>query len=298
MTSRTASARKRKQTVEESEVVVSSDAQNKSKARRVSTDTSDSTAASLQVDTPVITESVTEAEASIESIGKMVQDLAHSDNDTVNAALADLDLHIKNGHEKKNGKIQTVGGCLALVQLLKKCLDKAIATIPACDEVTEVNEFDELWTLNKTLEVINGLTYEHDESLVGITAIGGVEVAVKIMNTFPKCADLQLRACVAVINLATCNIGKARIIESGGIEALLATVTNHLNSENMCGNTCWALSNIVDGSKENAGLLISLGGGAAVEKVRRKWPDNIDVQSHVKVLANTFAAEWKARADE
>jgi hypothetical protein len=37
----------------------------------------------------------------------------------------------------------------------------------------------------------------------------------------------------------------------------------------------------VDLVKENAGLLISLCGGAAVEKVRRKWPASIDVQSHV-----------------
>jgi hypothetical protein len=54
----------------------------------------------------------------------------------------------------------------------------------------------------------------------------------------------------------------------------------------------------MDGSKKITGLLISLGGGAAVEKVRRKWPDNNDVQYHVKILANTFAAEWKDRADE
>jgi hypothetical protein len=56
--------------------------------------------------------------------------------------------------------------------------------------------------------------------------------------------------------------------------------------------------NIVKDSKENTGLLIRLGGGAAVDKVGSKWPDNNGVQAKVRRLASFFAAEWKARADE
>jgi hypothetical protein len=52
-----------------------------------------------------------------------------------------LDLNEDN---KKSDKIQTVGGCFALVQLVNKCLDKAIDIIPACDQVTELNTIAEV----------------------------------------------------------------------------------------------------------------------------------------------------------
>jgi hypothetical protein len=112
MTSRTENAQKRKQTAEKPEVIVSSsdDDQSKRKARRVSTNDSASKAVSLQVDTPVAiekatvaiaTSTVTEDEESIQiSIGKMIQDLFHSDNAKVNAAIDALSLNLDK--DKKN----------------------------------------------------------------------------------------------------------------------------------------------------------------------------------------------------
>jgi hypothetical protein len=88
-------------------------------------------------------------------------------------------------------------GCCALVQLLKNCLQKAIDGIPACDQVTELNELIELMILRNTLLVITDLTYRHVNSRVGITAIDGVEAVVKVVKTFPKCQTLQERACAA-----------------------------------------------------------------------------------------------------
>jgi hypothetical protein len=67
-----------------------------------------------------------------------------------------------------------------------------------------------------------------------------------------------------------------------------------LGSAIVCQNACSALHNIVHDSKENVGLLINLGGGSALAKVRTKWPDNNDVQTYVRCLANLIAAEMKA----
>jgi hypothetical protein len=238
-----------------------------------------------------------EYEELISSIGKMVEDLCHSDNTKVNAALVALDQDfIKD--EKKYESFVSAGGCLALVLLLKKCLDKAIDTIPACDQVTELNELAELTTLYNTLDVIIFLTSKHHESQVGISTISGVEVVVKAMKTFPKCAELLDNACHVVAILALCSIGRAKIIESGGIDFLLAVVKNNLDSEIICENACWALSSIVHGSRENTGLLIALGGAAAVAKIRTKWPDNEDVQVEVRALADLIGSEMKAWADE
>jgi hypothetical protein len=92
------------------------------------------------VDTPATTEkantasaasAATENEESIQiSIGKMIQDLFHSDNAKVNATLTALD-HDFMKDKKKCECLVTAGGCHALVQLLKKCLDKKIDEIPA-----------------------------------------------------------------------------------------------------------------------------------------------------------------------
>jgi hypothetical protein len=297
--------RKRKQsTVEEPDAVVSNsndDDQSKRKARRVSTDAQEATVASdettEEAPTANATAASTEHEVSIQSIGALVQDLFQSDNAKINATLAALFLDLDND-KKKCESFVTAGGCLALVLLLKKCLDKAIDRIPACDQVTEVNEFAEVKTLHKTLRVITNLTFHHDGSIVGIAAIGGVEVVVKVMKAFPKCQVLQERACRALLNLTACNIGEAKAIESDGFEVALAAINNHLDSALLCEKACWALGNIVEDSKENTGLLITLGGGAAVAKVRRKWTDNDEIQTQVRRLANCFVAEWKACADE
>eukprot|EP00527_Entomoneis_sp_CCMP2396_P004132 CAMPEP_0198155220 /NCGR_PEP_ID=MMETSP1443-20131203/69021_1 /TAXON_ID=186043 /ORGANISM="Entomoneis sp., Strain CCMP2396" /LENGTH=370 /DNA_ID=CAMNT_0043821961 /DNA_START=31 /DNA_END=1143 /DNA_ORIENTATION=+ len=336
------SDRKRKQAAEVPEAVVSSDDQSNRKARRRSTDASVSAVASCQT-----TEEATVADAarfnSMESIGKMIQDLFDSDNAKVNAALDTLDLDLSR-NKNKCEKIQAVGGCLALVQLLKlwlekaiaivpacdqvaelnelaelttlkntlyviisclglvqllkSCLEKAIDIIPACDQVAELNELAELTTLKNTLYVIISLTFQHDESRDGISAIGGVEAVVKIMKTFPKCQQLQKCAIDTLGNLAACGIGKKKVVESGGIEVLLSAVTNNFNSASICENACWVMANLVCDSNENTGLLISLGGATAVAKVRTKWSDNDEVLKWVRILAKWIGREMNSWADE
>jgi hypothetical protein len=290
------------------EAVSSTDDQNykERKARRVSTtNASASTAVAPQVDTPVATENATAANAVsaateddevIQRIGALIQDLFCADNAKVNASLDALLLDLEKD-KKKRQSLVTTGGCFALVHLMQNCLDKATDRIPECDQVTELNKLAELKTLSKTLNVINNLAFLHEESIVGITAVGGVEAVVKAMKIFPKCQPLQERACGALRNLACCSIGATKAIRSGGIEILLAAVTNHLDSAKVCERVCWALFNIVHGSKENIGLLITLKCGAAVEKVRMKWLDNNDVQTQVRKLAKLFVTAWKARGD-
>jgi hypothetical protein len=65
-----------------------------------------------------------------------------------------------------------------------------------------------------------------------------------------------------------CSIGKAKAIESGGIEVLLAAVNNHMDCVYICVDVCWALTYLdKGGSKEHTELLIGLGGCAAVAEV-------------------------------
>jgi hypothetical protein len=302
MSSEPSNARKRKPTTEEPEADVSSDDQSKSKARGVSTDTWDSAVASSQTAEEIPTANAASAtiaapESSMESIGQMIQDLFYNDNAKVTATLATLDEDLDKD-KKKCDKIQAVGGCLALVQLVKNCLDKAIARIPAFDQVTKLNELAELTTLNKTLIIINNLSYYHNESRVGISVIGGVEAIVEVMQTFPKCQALQRSACGVLCNLSCFNLGKKKAVKSGGLQALLAALNNHLDSTNICGYACWTLFNIVEESKENTKLLISMGGATAVAKVRSKWRNNDLVQTWVRKLANLIGTEMNSWTDE
>jgi hypothetical protein len=89
------------------------------KARKVSaTNASASTAASLQVDTPVVTaNAITASTASTElesgqSIRVSIRDLFDSDNAIVNAALDSLDLDLDLDEDEEKGKsLIAAGGC-------------------------------------------------------------------------------------------------------------------------------------------------------------------------------------------
>jgi hypothetical protein len=75
-----------------------------------------------------------------------------------------------------------------------------------------------------------------------------------------------MRLCGSLCNFACGNANGKKQAIAGGIEVLLASINNHLGCAIICGYACSGLFNIVFGSKENAELLISLGGGAAVAK--------------------------------
>jgi hypothetical protein len=174
MPSKATSDRKPKPTEEEPEAVVStsSDDQRKSKVRRVSTNANASAClngnalmtagAASTSDIASNSSAFTDEEEEDEDmagVGKLIQDLAHSDNARVNTALDALNLELKND-DKKRDAFTFVGGCAALVHLVKDRLKKAMKKVPACDQVTvtEVNEFPELETMEKTLDLIVNFT--------------------------------------------------------------------------------------------------------------------------------------------
>jgi hypothetical protein len=289
------------------QTVSSTDDQNPNMARKVSTEGSASTPALLQMDMLVVAmvaakNTITTAETAstmeYEGLEKILQDLFRSDTAKVNVKGLDKDFM----KDKKNrANFVAAGGCRVLVQLVKECLKKAKEEIPACYQVTDLCSIPALKSLYKTLSVITKLTFHYDESTTfGFTFYGGVEALIKVMKTFSKCQKLQDRAAGALVNLVSCSnvTGIAKAIKSGGIQVLLAAINNHLSSAIICEYACVGLLNIVVGSKENTGRLTTLGGEAAVDKVRTKWVDHNAVQTQVRKLASLFGAEWNARADE
>jgi hypothetical protein len=304
MPSEVLNARKRKITTEEPEAVVSStDDQSNSKARRVSTDahasavTSHTTTEEASIANAASASDV-ERSDSVENIGALIQDLFHSDNAKVRAALYALDLDLEKDKNKCDIFV-TAGGCLALVRVVKECLRKATEKIPACNEVTNLNTLPELITLSMSLRAIFLLTHNLEESRVGISSIGGVEEVVKAMKTFPKCHYLQGAACLVLGILALCNLGKKKIVESGGLRVLLAAVNNHLDSAKVCQYVFMALSDIIKKENiENIRLLMSIGGATAVVKVREEHREIDAVQIWVRKIGKLIGTEMKSWADE
>ena len=233
--------------------------------------------------------------------------------------------HSSPSSSKKCETIIAVGGVHALVLLLDKFLALAVAKfkpfksasttgmdsniqIPP-DQVTLVDGVIELETLDRTLDVIINLTFQNETSRSSISAIGGVEVIVKVMKTLPKCRQLQWSACHALRNLTmmaysgnSCNmnIGKKRLLQEEGIQLLLATVNKHLDSSSVCETALGALENIiVTGSyQESIQCFIREGGGATLAIVREEWPYDDDVQLLVRTLAKFVVDEMKAWAEE
>jgi hypothetical protein len=231
-------------------------------------------------------------EVTVEAIGSLIQDLFDSDNTKVNAALDAFDANLYED-ENKCDKMVTVGGCHALVQLVKNCVAQATEKIPACDQVVGL-ERPELKTLFKSLAVITNLTYHHSDSQVGITVIGGVESVVNVMKTFPLCRELQRSVCAALCNLTCCPVGKKKALEAGAVLVLIAAVTNHTASDLICQHAFDSLENVIDGNMEHTKDFMNVGGVAALSKVKDAWPENKRIQASVLGLAKLIRKEMKS----
>jgi hypothetical protein len=291
-------ARKRKPSTKITERVVSSNDYHIPKRSKTCEVSPSKTKAAVKTERASTTNAASTSDAApekmLQRIGKTIRDLFHPDNAKVLAALHALCADIKM--DKNNREhVVTVGGCFALIRHVKNCLQTAIGKIPKCEQVTKLNELPELNTLNESLNVIKTLADLHPASTFGITAIGGVEAVVKVMKVFPKCASLQSSAARLLVQLTSSNItGKNIAVETGGIQILLAAVNNHLGSAEICRHAFWALDNMVEGSKqENTALMVSLGGTAAVDKVRTKWRDNGKVQEQVRRLLACIISQLK-----
>jgi hypothetical protein len=229
------------------------------------------------------------AAATVEDIGKLIQDLSSADVAVVNASLDALYLDLEED-SKKCENVVTAGGSHALVLLAKTCLDKAIQKFPESKNVTELDG-QELTTLYKALRAIIGLTYQNKMSRIGISAIGGVQVCLSVMTQFPVCQPLQWIACVPVRNLAHCDIGKKKALDANGMEIVLHSLQKHVGSTVVCESALYALVNMIKESKKNTEILIGLGGAAVLVDVKNKWPDNAVVQPPLRRLAKLISEE-------
>jgi hypothetical protein len=268
-----------------------------SKAHRASTNASASPIAKLKVESES-SDSDSESEAkkkdesmSMETVGQLLIDI--SDPAKVIPVLDAFD-HLKLDEDEKTCElINATGGCHAFVKLLENSLKKATEKFPQHTraQVKELTEAEELHTLYQSLSVISCLAAGHDASKAGISSVGGVKAVTEVMKTFPNCHDLQEVSCCSLGNLTYCDIGTKKAVEAGAMVELLAAANNHLNVACVCEYACWALSNIIDDSKENTKELMRLDGVTTVIKIKEVWPAHIDVQSKVQSLAKSIARE-------
>jgi hypothetical protein len=279
--------RKRKSTEAPEPVVrntVDESCQRDTRPRRVSTEGASSvtlTYASMATGTLEQNHAMPPIE-SLESIRKLIQDLSSPDGDVV-ASLYTLDRYV---FESDTGsqilqEIIEVGGCRALVQLAKTFLEKARMGIPNCDRVTELTGFTMI--LRNTFIIMIALTYAHPVCKDFISSIGGVEVLVEVLTTFPKCEDLQSASCKVLCNLSTTSVGAEKASEAGAIKVLVGAVKNYPANEYLFVYCCDALADMCESNFERTKTLIDLGGITT-------WPDNPEARVAAQRLLQVMAA--------
>jgi hypothetical protein len=220
---------------------------------------------------------------SAEGIGKLIHALNCSNGAVVDAALDSLYRYSIRGFGSLSwAKIAAVGGCFALVQLVKNSLETAIEIIPVRNQVNDFHLQVATGRLSRAFIIISNMTHVHPMSMHSINSIGGVEVLVKTMKTFPKHPWLQLRACNALCNLTACPVGRERAHEAGAIEVLLTTIKSYPRNKYIFLYGCRALTNMCESSFERTKQLIGLG-------VITTWPDDVEARHTAKCLLQVVA---------
>jgi hypothetical protein len=220
---------------------------------------------------------------SAEGIGKLIQALTCSNGAVVDAALDVMYRYSKHGFGSPTwAKIAAVGGCFGLVQIAKKSLEMAIEIIPLRNQVNDSHLRVITGRLNRACIIISNMTYAYPKSRYGINSIGGVEVLVKVMKTFPKHPWLQLRACNALCNLTACPVGRRRAEKAGAIKVLLTTIKSYPDNKFIFLYGCRAIINMCETSFERTKQLIDLGGITT-------WPDDFEARHVAKCLLQVVA---------
>lgn len=156
------------------------------------------------------------------NLEKLVRmDLFHADVDVVETALNYLN---RTGQDnEKCDKVVSVGGCLALVLLLKNRLEKLFPKWEpiVCNSSLEEGETMrvERRLLYKTLSTIKTVAYKSKHSLNEFVAIGCIEAMIAIMEAIPLCGKTQGAVCGILCNLTAkeSDAGVSRAIAARGM---------------------------------------------------------------------------------
>jgi hypothetical protein len=111
-----------------------------------------------------------------------------------------------------------------------------------------------------------------------------------VISQVPKIQEEY--ACFLLHNLASCFVGKKRILEVDGMEYLLAATKNHLNHADTCERACSTLMIVVADSNENTERFLHMNGANAVVKIKNRWPGNYRIQTGMCHLSKSIAAPF------
>jgi hypothetical protein len=181
----------------------------KGQSRRVSKDT-----AETGTGTPNTPNSLLEMpEMTTQSIQTLIQsDLFHQDIVVVETALYYLNTMGLTQDDEKCEEVVRVGGCLALVALVKNHLERFQTLFPKYEQLTcssDVEEgeiqpgFAERGVLHEAFSAIKALAYNNKASANFIATYGGIEAAIAAMEAFPFCGELQGVASGVLCNLTS-----------------------------------------------------------------------------------------------
>jgi hypothetical protein len=94
------------------------------------------------------------------------------------------------------------------------------------------------------------------------------------------------RALIVILNLACCSIGKQKVIETGGIEVLLAAINNHLKSDNLASSMHCSVQHDPEKKREEEKYqTVDQSGRCHRCHVSKEWPNGS--------MGETSQVDWK-----
>uniref|UniRef100_A0A8C8YH29 Armadillo repeat-containing protein 6 n=1 Tax=Prolemur simus TaxID=1328070 RepID=A0A8C8YH29_PROSS len=136
-----------------------------------------------------------------------------------------------------------------------------------------------------------------------IVDLGGLSVLVTLLA---NCNDHQpTRTCSGVIDLVKQVLGALRaiagnddvkdaIIHAGGTESIVATMTQHLASPQVCEQSCAALCVLALRKPENSRVIMEGGGALAALRAMKVHPQEAGVQKQACMLIRNLVARSQA----
>jgi hypothetical protein len=149
-----------------------------------------------------------------------------------------------------------------------------------------------LWAL---LYVEGGV---HAHFAEGFLQAGAPEAIVTAMKQFETSAIMQQCGCGALRNLAGYegSNGAEKVVDSGGIEVILAAMIDHGKESNVVKNACGCLNNVARAHPNGIDAILDLGGIDTILRIVDAYPQDEQIQKRAcSCLSNLSMQSSRAR---
>ncbi|KAM9686406.1 armadillo repeat-containing protein 6 isoform 1-T2 [Trichechus inunguis] len=127
-----------------------------------------------------------------------------------------------------------------------------------------------------------------------IVDIGGLGILVGLLADYTNHQDLMKQVLSALRAIAGNDDVKDAIVHAGGADSIVATMTRHLASPQVCEQSCAALCVLALRKPENSRVIVEGGGALAALEAMKAHPQEVGVQKQACMLIRNLVARSQA----